>query len=238
MPLTPEDVQKKTFTPVRLREGYDMGEVDQFLDEVEAELTSLHSEIDELRARLDDPTAAAVPVPGAVSQDDDAKGSAVPTETAPQLVVRTVPEASAAAARLLELATTSADQLEAEARQSADTLLASARSEAERLDAEITSRSEQMEAEARSRKEALDSETSQRREQLLSDLERDKDTLSQELEDLRGFEREYRTRLKAYFEAQLQALDGKLPAEAPAPVTPSTDESVPRRLRELLGDDA
>ena len=42
MPLTPEDVHKKTFTPVRLREGYDMGEVDQFLDEVEVELTRLH----------------------------------------------------------------------------------------------------------------------------------------------------------------------------------------------------
>ena len=38
MPLTPEDVSNKRFTPVRLREGYDMGEVDQFLDEVEAEL--------------------------------------------------------------------------------------------------------------------------------------------------------------------------------------------------------
>ena len=36
MPLTPEDVSNKRFTPVRLREGYDMGEVDQFLDEVEA----------------------------------------------------------------------------------------------------------------------------------------------------------------------------------------------------------
>jgi len=35
MPLTPEDVRSKRFTPVRLREGYDMGEVDQFLDEVE-----------------------------------------------------------------------------------------------------------------------------------------------------------------------------------------------------------
>ncbi|MBV9829979.1 MAG: DivIVA domain-containing protein, partial [Marmoricola sp.] len=35
MPLTPEDVSNKRFTPVRLREGYDMGEVDAFLDEVE-----------------------------------------------------------------------------------------------------------------------------------------------------------------------------------------------------------
>src|SRR5687768_18533545 len=53
MPLTPEDVSNKRFTAVRLREGYDMGEVDQFLDEVEAELTRLTKENDELRSKLE-----------------------------------------------------------------------------------------------------------------------------------------------------------------------------------------
>ena len=52
MPLTPEDVSNKRFTPVRLREGYDMGEVDQFLDEVEAELERLNKENDDLRNKL------------------------------------------------------------------------------------------------------------------------------------------------------------------------------------------
>ena len=52
MPLTPEDVSNKRFTPVRLREGYDMGEVDQFLDEVEAELARLTKENDDLRSKL------------------------------------------------------------------------------------------------------------------------------------------------------------------------------------------
>ena len=52
MPLTPEDVQKKTFTPVRLREGYDMGEVDQFLDEVETELRRLLQDNEDLRTKL------------------------------------------------------------------------------------------------------------------------------------------------------------------------------------------
>ena len=52
MPLTPEDVSNKRFTPVRLREGYDMGEVDQFLDEVESELSRLTRENDDLRAKL------------------------------------------------------------------------------------------------------------------------------------------------------------------------------------------
>ena len=52
MPLTPEDVSNKRFTPVRLREGYDMGEVDQFLDEVEAELARLTKENEDLRSKL------------------------------------------------------------------------------------------------------------------------------------------------------------------------------------------
>src|ERR1700712_3691859 len=52
MPLTPEDVSNKRLTPVRLREGYDMGEVDQFLDEVEAELARLTRENDDLRTKL------------------------------------------------------------------------------------------------------------------------------------------------------------------------------------------
>ncbi|MGH3315959.1 MAG: DivIVA domain-containing protein, partial [Nocardioidaceae bacterium] len=53
MPLTPEDVRSKRFTPVRLREGYDMGEVDQFLDEVEAELERLYKENNDLRTKLE-----------------------------------------------------------------------------------------------------------------------------------------------------------------------------------------
>src|SRR3954465_2668191 len=44
MPLTPEDVQKKQFSTVRFKEGYDEEEVDAFLDEVEAELRRLLAE--------------------------------------------------------------------------------------------------------------------------------------------------------------------------------------------------
>ena len=63
MPLTPEDVSNKRFTPVRLREGYDMGEVDQFLDEVEAELARLTKENEELRAKLAAAQAGMAPAP-------------------------------------------------------------------------------------------------------------------------------------------------------------------------------
>ncbi|MCY7373268.1 MAG: DivIVA domain-containing protein, partial [Spirochaetaceae bacterium] len=52
MPLTPEDVANKQFTSTRLKPGYDETEVDEFLDEVEAELTRLYRENDDLRSRL------------------------------------------------------------------------------------------------------------------------------------------------------------------------------------------
>ncbi|MDP9418186.1 MAG: DivIVA domain-containing protein, partial [Actinomycetota bacterium] len=53
MPLTPQDVATKEFTTTRLgRGGYDEAEVDDFLDEVEAELTRLYRENEELRRRL------------------------------------------------------------------------------------------------------------------------------------------------------------------------------------------
>jgi DivIVA domain-containing protein len=242
MPLTPEDVHKKTFTPVRLREGYDMGEVDQFLDEVEVELTRLHQENDDLRSKLataatSAPTGATTepmpePEPEAeVVEQPEPVIAAVP----PLPAVATVPEASSAAARLLEIATNNADQLVNEAKNEADKILGEARTKSERLEADAKSKSERVESDARTRAEKLDAETSARRSQLFGELERDKEALAQELEDLRAFEREYRSRLRGYFQAQLSALDGD--GDGDAPLTPSADGETPRRLRELLGED-
>ena len=50
----------------------------------------------------------------------------------------------------------------------------------------------------------------------VGDLERRKQTLEQQIEGLRAFEREYRTRLKAYLESQLRDLDGRGSAEPAA----------------------
>lgn len=53
--LTPADVRKKVFATVRLREGYDLAQVDTFLDQVEATLSSVLRENAVLKARLDAP---------------------------------------------------------------------------------------------------------------------------------------------------------------------------------------
>src|SRR5690348_13471383 len=114
MPLTPEDVSNKRFTPVRLREGYDMGEVDQFLDEVEAELERLNKENDDLRTKLSAAQsgegAVASPPPVFKEPEPVAPPVQAPTPAAApapvqEFKVATVADASSAAARLLEIAT-------------------------------------------------------------------------------------------------------------------------------------
>jgi DivIVA domain-containing protein len=44
MALTPEDVRNKQFTTVRFKEGYDLDEVDNFLDAIEDALTEITKE--------------------------------------------------------------------------------------------------------------------------------------------------------------------------------------------------
>lgn len=267
MPLTPEDVSNKRFTPVRLREGYDMGEVDQFLDEVESELSRLTRENEELRSRLgvtqdadgtaaptgssaqtsavdlDSPTPSTSPdgstpdtsAPAPVTEPAASEGTgtvAAPVET---LKVTTVADASSAAVRLLEIATRNAGELVVEAQEEAGRILGEARTSAEQLEAQSKERADRLEADSRSRAQLLDAETAERRERLFGDLEQERERLNGEVDNLRTFEREYRARLKTYFEQQLAALDGAGESESLG----DAGQSGPRsRLKSLLGDDS
>ncbi|GAA1733149.1 DivIVA domain-containing protein [Aeromicrobium alkaliterrae] len=269
MPLTPEDVRNKRFTPVRLREGYDMGEVDQFLDEVESELERLTVENDELRAKVaaastgeptglipqvappvHEPPAPAVTAPPVIPEPTP---EPTPEPVAPQPVAKapSVADASSAAARLLEIASTNADQLMEAAKEEADRIVGEARAKAERLETESRGKADRLETDARIRAQKLDDETKQRREQALASIERERYEAQREVEHLRAYEREYRARLKNYFQTQLEQLAssdntpeanaapsqsgngssvGSVPGSAPA-------EPQPRRMRSLLGDD-
>ncbi len=245
MPLTPEDVSNKRFTPVRLREGYDMGEVDQFLDEVEAELARLTRENEDLRSKLSAAQqgggAAPTPAPVQEKAPEPVKApeptpapaptpaAAAPVET---IKVTTVADASSAAARLLEIATRNADELVGEAKDQADKIVGEARTKAERLESESKVKADRLESDARTRSQMLDSETAERRQQLFGDLEKEKDKLNAEVENLRSFEREYRSRLKSYFQQQLSALDGSGEGAALA-----SSDHAPKRLKSLLGDE-
>jgi DivIVA domain-containing protein len=258
MPLTPEDVSNKRFTPVRLREGYDMGEVDQFLDEVESELARLTRENDDLRTKLSaaqsgsfDSAPAPMPEPpapepvAATPEPEPAPTTQTPAVAPAAAVggvetirVETVGDASNAAARLLELASRNADELVEEAKSEADKIVGEARTKAERLDGESKSNADKLEADARGRAQSLDSETAERRTQLFGDLERERDALSHEVDNLRAFEREYRSRLKTYFSQQLDALETSDSADpSSGQGTGAGGFAQPKRLRSVLGDD-
>lgn len=240
MPLTPEDVRNKRFTPVRLREGYDMGEVDQFLDEVESELERLHHENDDLRQKLaaaqrgdgmsySQPVAKEQPqpeppAPAAPAVQVQAQHPQVQQAAAAVGQPDNVAEASTAAARLLEIATQNADQLVAESKEQSNRILSEARSRAERMENEARGLASRLEADARAKVDALERETQDKRGQLFGQLEKEKARLQREVDELRSFERQTRSRLKAYFEGQLRALSGQNNQNTDTGALPSVDQ--------------
>lgn len=122
MPLTAEDVRNKQFTRSRLRGGYDEAEVDDFLDQVEAELGRLHRENADLRARL----AAAEQALKQAEARPSAPSAPAPGGENPQ----------EAAIRVLAAAQRTADEMIAEAKREADRLMGEARSRIEQLERE------------------------------------------------------------------------------------------------------
>jgi DivIVA domain-containing protein len=263
MPLTPEDVRNKRFTPVRLREGYDMGEVDQFLDEVEAELERLTVENDELRAKVaaassgeptglipvqetaPQPAVQAQPPPPPPEPEPEPYRAPEPAPSIPTLAsvpeaatstAPTMGDASVAAARLLEIASANADQLMEQAKDEADRIIGEARAKAERITNESRGKADRLETDARIRAQKLDDETNERRQQAVATIERERYELQREVEHLRAYEREYRARLKNYFQSQLDQLAANENTNSTSSVQTPADAS-PRRLRSLLGDD-
>lgn len=115
MGLSAQDVHDKQFKLVRQSTGYDIDEVDAFLDEVEAEIARLGAELDRARAEV---AAVATESAGAPSDADH------PAPEAPAAAVDD--HGTGAAARILELAQRTADEYVAEARRAADSMVAEA----------------------------------------------------------------------------------------------------------------
>jgi DivIVA domain-containing protein len=248
MPLTPEDVQNKEFTTVRLREGYEMQEVDEFLDEVEAELARLLRENEELRQKL-----AAVTRGGAAATAEPVQQPPQPQRPEPEakpVQAAAGPAPHEAAAKVLALAQKTADELVADAKAEATKLLGDAKSRSEQLDADTKRRHDKLEAEARQHKETVERELRERRQQAFGSLESERNKLESAVESLRAFEREYRSRLKAYLEGQLRQLESSALSDnsqqpaaaanavnASAPAGAGTATAPGRAVTRLLEDD-
>jgi len=192
MALTPEDVVNKRFNPTKFREGYDQDEVDDFLDEVVVELRRLNQENEELRQRL---------VAGESRIAELQRGAAQAPMAAPMPMPMpaAVPEQPAFAQgnfdpnamdpgntnNLLQLARRLHEEHVREGMEKRDALI----SEGHATAARVVSEAEQN---ARGQ---------------LGALQQERQELERKVEELRGFEREYRTKLRGYIEGQLRELE-------------------------------
>jgi DivIVA domain-containing protein len=219
MPLTPADVRNKQFSTTRLRPGYDEEEVDAFLDEVEAELDRLIQENEELRAKLAEVLRGGKSVPALSSPLSDPKPDMMaseprmePERRQPEPVMMGggmphIEDNMDTAARVLSLAQQTADQAIADARREADETLGRARREADEVLTKARRQAEQITGDARARAESLERDAQERHRQAMGSLVQTREELERRVDDLRAFEREYRSRLKAYLEGQLRDLD-------------------------------
>lgn len=216
MPLTADDVVQKRFNPTKFREGYDQDEVDDFLDEVVAELRRLNEENEDLRRQLSQaegrvaelsrggaPTGEQAPVSTPAPVEAPA---AVPT---PAPVVAGQGDAPGDVSGMLALAQRLHDEHVRNGEQERDRLVGEAQESANRI---------MREAE-------------EKQQQTLGSLEQERSLLERKIDELRGFERDYRSRLKSYLENQLRELDSK--GQVVPGRTPGTTGA-----RSLGGDDA
>jgi DivIVA domain-containing protein len=208
MALTPEDVVNKRFQATKFREGYDQDEVDDFLDEVVNELRRLNEENEELRTKLGScerrvgelsratvareaaPESSPMPIPA----------PAPPPAPMPQPVAAVAPEPVRAVSQL---------EAAAQGPEAAAGMLALA----QKLHDEYVRNGEQTRdrivGEAREHSTRLMREAEEKQRQTLGSLEQERSLLERKIDELRAFEREYRSRLKSYLEGQLRELESK-----------------------------
>jgi DivIVA domain-containing protein len=239
MPLTPADVHNVAFKkPPIGKRGYDEEEVDAFLDEVERELARLIEENNDLRSQVERARSGqpAAPAGGGGSDADTRRLAQENAELKSQMErLRQEKAAAQQAAQQAQQAAAQAAQQAAQqpravaapvgagdpggeqqalrvlmlAQRTADEHVEEARREADKLLSEARAKADELTRDARSKAEALEREARQRHQEAMGGLDAKRAALQKHIEELKAFEREYRTRLKAYLESQLRDLDSR-----------------------------
>jgi DivIVA domain-containing protein len=224
MPLTPADVHNVAFKkPAIGKRGFDAEEVDAFLDDVEGELAGLIEENNELRALVE----------GGGGRGGASAGSVVDPRLAAELhdmrarLDRAQRDRGAAeqAARAMQAELEQAraqggpvvdgdrDQQAVRvlmmAQRTADDHMADARREAEKLSSDARQAAEEVTREAGAKADALERDARQRHQEAMGGLDAERTAVQKDIEELKQFAREYRTRFKAHLESQLRDIGGR-----------------------------
>ncbi|MBT1002142.1 DivIVA domain-containing protein [Paenarthrobacter sp. DKR-5] len=212
MALTPEDVVNKRFQPTKFREGYDQDEVDDFLDEIVVELRRLNQENEDLRKQVADlssgkqPQAAAAGAP--VVEKVPAEKKEEPKEEA-KPAKKEEPEAAVAKVPAQPSAVQAAPSGANVAAESAAGVLAMAQKLHDQHVNDGIAQRDKIIAEAQIEASSLVNDAQEKSRKVLGALEQQRSVLERKVEQLRGFERDYRSRLKAYIEGQLRDLESR-----------------------------
>ncbi len=221
--LTADDVLNKKFQATKFREGYDQDEVDDFLDEVVNTLRVTAAENEDLKAKLaaaerriaelsraaesapafeapayEAPAPVPVPEPEpAPAPEPEPEPEPEPVFAAPAIADRVTAAAAPMAPQrvsepesatgMLQLAQKLHDDYVRAGQEESDRIITDAKAQATRIVAEAE-------------------ETSSR---TLAALEQERGLLERKIDELRVFERDYRTRLKSYLENLLGDLESR-----------------------------
>lgn len=207
--LTADDVHYKTFTPTKFREGYDPDEVDEFLDQVVSTIVELQEQNEALKAK----GGAAAPV-AAEGPADDAEVQQLHAELA------------SAKARIEQLEASN-DSLQADLADAQKVQPVAAAPEpaamgnpedatamlalAQRVHDEYVRNGEEegnrIVADCRVQGEQIVREANDERQRVLDKLEGERSDLEHKVDDLKQFEREYRSQIRSHLETLIQTVD-------------------------------
>jgi DivIVA domain-containing protein len=134
---------------------------------------------------------------------------------AQEMAERLTAEAKSEADAMLSDARTKSEQLLSDARTKSDGLVNDARSRAETMLNDARTRAETLERQSRDKAATLVGDAERKQAEIIGTITRDKSVLEKKIDELRTFEREYRTRLKTYLESQLRDL-GERGSAAPS----------------------
>ena len=158
MTLSLDDVRNKRFRMAR-KSGYEVLEVDEFVDQVEETLRAAHRREPNLKKQIESLKAASRHRTGQVPPRRPAQPAASAAAGSPAgrpqtIVVTTGKEASSAVVRLVEMSTEQAERLVAEATEDANRIREEANRTAQQLTTDARTRAERIESEARVQRRA------------------------------------------------------------------------------------